>query len=384
MPGLADYAINDNQKKIALLCETMSYQQTADHLGITRGVVANAMRSVKAIASRRGYSPEHDMIRPAPETHLVKGTSTYYDEDGKIRGQWVKTTLAHKRIEEFAEAVTKAAVETIKPIKPRKPTRKLKDPDVLVMLPVPDFHFGMYSWNEEAQGDWDCKLAEESMGETFRYVLENSPSSEKAVIANLGDFFHMDTPANVTAASGHSLDVDSRWSKVISSGLRVLISLINGALLKHDTVHVINERGNHDTQSAYCLTLALNAWYRNEPRVTIDQSPDVFHWYEFGQNFFGTHHGHLVRKPEQLYKVMAEDKREEFGRCRHRYWLTGHIHHHTSVDVGSVHIESFNTIIPRDNYAHSNGYRANRGLTAIAYHKDRGECSRVQCLIQND
>lgn len=381
MPGLADYAINDNQKKIALLCETMSYQQTADHLGITRGVVANAMRSVKAIASRRGYSPEHDMIRPAPETHLVKGTSTYYDEDGKIRGQWVKTTLAHKRIEEFAEAVTKAAVETIKPIKPRKPTRKLKDPDVLSFYPVSDSHIGLYCWDAESQGNWDCRMAEAVLEESFAYVLNGSPDSEKAVIANLGDWFHTDTPKNQTNTSGHQLDVDSRWAKVVEIGIRILVKMINSALLKHETVHVICERGNHDEQTSYMLAVTMNAWYRNEPRVTVDVSPDVFHWYEFGQNFFGTHHGHLVRKAEQLYRVMTEDKREQFGRCRHTYWHTGHIHHHTSVDVGTMRFESHNSPVPGDSYSHSHGYRANRGQQVIAYHKDDGECCRVQKLI---
>jgi hypothetical protein len=381
MPELIDYALNDIQKKVVLLRQNMSESKVAEQLGITKGQVSNAMRTVKARASRQGFSPDHDMTHVVPETHLLKGTSTYYDEDGKIKAQWVKTTLAHKRIEEFAEAITAAAIETVKPIKPRKITKKLKDPDVCVWYPLSDAHIGLYCWESEAEGNWDCKMAEAVLDESFDHVLQGSPSSETAVIANLGDWFHTDTPKNQTNASGHPLDVDSRWAKIIEIGIRMMVKIINSALLKHDTVHVINERGNHDEQTSYMLAMAINAWYRNEPRVTVDTSSDVFHWYEFGSNFFGTHHGHLVRKAEQLYRVMTEDKREEFGRCKHTHWHTGHIHHHTSVDVGSMRFESHNTIVPGDNYAHSHGYRSARGQQAITYHKDHGECSRVQKLI---
>ena len=88
-----------------------------------------------------------------------------------------------------------------------------------------------------------------------------------------------------------------------------------------------------------------------------------------------------MRKPEKLYQVMTEDRRKDFGECTHHAWLTGHIHHESVVEIGSMKIESFATIIPRDNYSHSNGYRAGRSLQSISYHKDRGECNRAKFNI---
>lgn len=384
MTSLSDFALTEVQKQVIRLKEQgLTRKETAAQLGITYNQVRRAVNTTTTRAAKRGWSPDHDMVHPVPDTHLLKGTSTLYGDDGGIKLQWVKSSIDQKRMEEFANAVMESAIETLTPIKPRKKTATRKDSDILVVYPVSDAHIGLYCWEAEAEGNWDCAMAEEVMTEAFDVVLHGSPNSEDALIANLGDWFHTDTPKNVTNESGHQLDVDTKWSKVVSIGLRIMIKLINSALLKHDTVRIINSRGNHDPQSSYMMSMALNAWYRNEPRVVVDMSPDAFHWHEFGQNFFGVHHGHLVRKPEQLYRVMTEDKRVEYGRTLHHHFFLGHIHHHTSVDIGSMRIESFNTVIPRDTYAHSHGYRANRGQQAISYHREAGETSRVQYLIKS-
>ena len=158
--------------------------------------------------------------------------------------------------------------------------------------------------------------------------------------------------------------------------------LIDRALEKHKKVHVINEIGNHDDQTSIMLSLVIEAYYSREPRLTVDTSPDEFHWYEFGQNLIGVNHGHKC-KPEALYRVMAEDMREAFGRCKHRRWLTGHIHHHKSQDVGGVVVESFRTLIPRDKYSHSGGYRAPRDICSIVLDREHGECARTTVNVES-
>ena len=61
-----------------------------------------------------------------------------------------------------------------------------------------------------------------------------------------------------------------------------------------------------------------------------------------------------------------------WGECPHRYWFTGHIHHENKLDVGSVSCQSFRTVIPRDTYAHSNGYTAPRAAQSQVFHKTQG------------
>jgi len=380
---LVDYASTPRQAEIVTLQESgITYSEIAKRLELSVNQVDRALRTVRGRAARSGFSPDHDMTHPVPDGFRLKGTSTLYDEDGNQRMQWVKTTADQDQLARYAKQLSESILETVKPIKPRKLTKVARDPDKMVVYPLGDAHIGLYCWSGDAEEDWDSKIAETTMIEAFDAVLQGSPNTKKAMIVNLGDWIHTDTLANVTLASGHQLDVDTRWSKVIDLGFRLMRTLIDSALMKHEEVHVINENGNHDFHTAQMTSIALNALYENEPRVTIDVSPDVFHWYEFGSNLFGVHHGHKV-KPARLYQVMCEDQAEAWGRCPHRTWLLGHVHHHSSVDEGTQKIESFRTIIPRDTYAHSHGYRSPRGQQAITYHRKYGECSRVQYLVQS-
>jgi len=78
-----------------------SQAKAAKALGINSRSLERMLKRVKQSASRQGWSPDHDMIHIAPDTHLVKGVSTFYDEDGKPIRQWVKTDL---KKEDQAEA----------------------------------------------------------------------------------------------------------------------------------------------------------------------------------------------------------------------------------------------------------------------------------------
>jgi hypothetical protein len=374
-PTLSSFAVNDRERAVIELLDSKSYREIAAELSISKSTVGDIASRVKRRAAKQGYSPEHDMTRPCPSTHYVKGTSTLYNEQGEQVLQWVKTTADQDRLTEMAQEMAAAACESVTPIKPSKRKTPAIDADRLTVYPIGDAHVGLYAWNEDAEEDWNCDIVEQVMLDSFGEVLAGSSDTEQCLLINLGDWFHTDTPENQTRRSGHALDVDTRWSRVVQVGVRLMRSLIDACLTKHEQVRVINEIGNHDDQSAVMLSAVLAAVYEREPRVEIDQSPDVFHWHEFGQNLIGVHHGHKC-KPDQLYRVMAEDQREACGRCVHRYWYTGHIHHQRTVDVGGQQIESFRTIIPRDNYAHSNGYRGQRSICSITLDRERGECAR--------
>lgn len=316
------------------------------------------------------------MSKTCPESFYVKGTSTLYDADGQQVMQWVKTNADQDRLRLFATELANSICQSVTPVKPVGVLAKAVRNDLLAVYPIGDAHIGLYCWAEDAEEDYDINIATRLMTAGFDRVLAATANTEQALIANLGDWFHTDTTENLTRASGHHLDVDTRWSKVTRVGVQIMRYLIDQALLKHGQVHVINEIGNHDDQTSIMLSLVLDAYYHDEPRVTIDLSPDVFHFYEFGNNLIGVHHGHKC-KPEVLYRVLSEDRREACGRCEHRYWYVGHIHTGKRVDIGGQVIESFRSLIPRDTYAHSHGYRSPRDICSITLDRRHGECCRT-------
>ena len=101
-----------------------------------------------------------------------------------------------------------------------------------------------------------------------------------------------------------------RWAKVLLVGLKAMRQCIASALEHHEKVTVINAIGNHDDHSSMFLTIALSNIYESEPRVHIIDNPTITHYFDFGENLIGVHHGHTI-KPDKLPLIMATDKPQE-------------------------------------------------------------------------
>ena len=157
--------------------------------------------------------------------------------------------------------------------------------------------------------------------------------------------------------------------------------IVEMALAHHETVHVKIVMGNHDDHSAVLMAEILEAFFRNEPRVIVDTSPNPYYYFTFGQNLFGVHHGNEI-KPTDLPGIMAVDQAANWQADQHRYFLLGDKHHvEGKNEKGGVNWEIFPTIIPRDAWHHRKGYRSTRRMSAITYHRNFGEWERTVCPI---
>lgn len=238
----------------------------------------------------------------------------------------------------------------------------------------------MYAWADEAGDDFDLSAAERLTCAAISRLVDSAPPAETALIVELGDFFHADNSSNQTFSSHHALDVDTRWAKVMQVGLRAMVFCIKRTLEKHKTVIVRIVSGNHDPHSSFALALALDAYFSDNKRVTIDLSPAKFWYYRFGKVLIGTTHGDTC-KPQDLPAVMATDKPEDWGQTKFRYWLHGHIHHEAKKEYPGVIVESFRTLAARDAWHAGMGYRAGRDMRCIVHHAEHGEIERHNCDI---
>ena len=139
---------------------------------------------------------------------------------------------------------------------------------------------------------------------------------------------------------------------------------IDRMLAKFEIVDVICEIGNHDWHTSIMLAICLDQYYENEPRVTVDTSPAKYHWYRFGQNLIGVTHGDTVKLAD-LGEIMACDRAQDWGDTKHRYWITGHIHHDTVKELRGCTVESFRTLAPADAWHRGQGYRSGRDLKLL-------------------
>lgn len=333
-------------------------------------------------AAKRGFAPGSDMTHATPEGFHVKGVSTLYDGDGAVRAQWVKT----KSDEDHKLAALMAAMSGIaaawkglaEPVAP--PPSLTLDDDLLNVIPMGDPHFGMYAWAAETGADFDLDIAERNLIAAVDHLVDIAPPAKRALIVNLGDFFHADSAFGTTTA-GTRVDVDTRWAKVLRVGIRAMRRCIDRALEKHELVHVICEIGNHDSHAAVMLALCLAQYYEHEPRVTIDTSPAKFHWYRFGKVLIGVTHTDTC-KPKDLPAVMACDRAEDWGQTLYRYWLTGHVHHDSLKEYPGVTVESFGTLAPKDAWHAAAGYRSDQDMKLIVMHREHGEIRRYTVGIR--
>ena len=325
-----------------------------------------------------GYSPEHNMTHTVPDGFKVRGVSTYYNKDGQPTGQWVKSAADDARREVIMREAMDAIAEGLPKVEPRVAAGDW-DKRLLTVYPIGDPHIGMLAWREETGDTWDLRIAENTHCEAMSALVELAPATERAVIVNLGDLLHYDSMEAKTPRSGHLLDADGRYAKMIRVGVRVMLQCIESALGKHKQVHVVSAIGNHDETGALWLALLLSHVYADEPRVTVDTSPAVFNYYRFGKVLIGVHHGHTC-KPDKLPAVMAADRAKDWGETEHRYWLCGHIHHASMKEYPGVQVESFGTLAGKDAYAANGGWRAQRNMQAIVYHCEFGEVARLRVV----
>ena len=357
-----------------------SMRKAAAALGVAKNSINQSMVFLKRKAARSGYSPRHDMTKTVPDGFRVKGVSTYYDQEGKARGQWVKSTEDQQRQEELMRAAVAALSEEVRGMAPLSAAPPRCMESLLAVYPLGDPHFGMYSWAKETGGDFDLTEARRvTMGAVDRLVQAAAPA-HTAIILPLGDVFHANDQTNQTPAHKHQLDVDSRFVHVLQVGIETFRHCILRALEKHAKVIVRFVAGNHDPQSVWALAFTIAAYFDNEPRVEVDLSPARHWFYRFGNVLLGATHGDQS-KAEQLLGVMACDRAEDWGQTKHRYWLCGHVHQSGLKEFPGVTVETFRTLAASDAYAAGHGYRAGRDMRCIIMHRQHGEIERHRCDV---
>lgn len=355
-----------------------SQRKAAKVLGVGKSAIDGALNRVRRKAAQQGYSPAHDMHHVVPDGYRVKGTSTYYGEDGKPKGQWVKSEVDRDRMAILTREAAMALCEEVKGMAPLTAAPAKTMGDLLAVYPFGDPHFGLYSWGKETGEDFDLDEAKRVTFGAVDRLVQAAPPAKTALVLPLGDVFHADDQRNITPGHGNQLDVDTRYVHVLQVGIQTFRRCILRALEKHEKVIVRFVQGNHDPHAVWALAFTIAAYFDSEPRVEVDLSPAKHWFYRFGKTLIGASHGDTT-KPEQLLGVMANDRAEDWGHTKHRYWYCGHVHHSSVKELAGVTVETFRTLAAADAYAAGHGYRAGRDMRCIVIHKDHGEIERLRC-----
>lgn len=378
-PALKRWATGTQSRYVDAVNLHGSGRRAEAALGLATDAVNKALRSLRRRAALQGYAPEGQMVHPVPDPFEVRGVSTLYDRNGGVAAQWVKTRQNDRLAVEAIRVFVESLVEDARGLAPAVAPPSMADDDLLAVYPMGDPHFGMKAWAEETGDNFDLDEAERLTRAAVDRLVSSAPAAATALLLNLGDFFHADNQDNRTR-SGHQLDVDTRWQKVMQVGLRAMIYAVQRLLERHRTVIVRNVKGNHDNHSSFALALAMDAYFANEERVAIALTPAAFWYFRFGKVLIGATHGDTC-KLANLPGVMACDAAADWGVTAHRYWYFGHVHHDEVKEFPGVKCESFRTLAARDAWHAGQGYRAGRDMRLIVHHREFGEVERHRCDV---
>src|SRR5690606_27072079 len=160
--------------------------------------------------------------------------------------------------------------------------------------------------------------AEDTLVGWFGAAIAQAPDSHTGVFAQLGDLLHWDGIQAVTPTSGHVLDADTRFQKLVRVAISVIRRVTAMLLQKHERVVLLMAEGNHDLASSAWLRELFAALYADEPRIEVITRPDPYYCIEHGRTSLFFHHGHKKRM-DSLETVFIAKFREVFGRTKHSY-----------------------------------------------------------------
>lgn len=374
-PRLKEWATPRQLEFIEAIDMYGSQQKASQGLRVHKRTLERSLKALKENAARQGYSPEHNMTKTVPDGYMVKGVSTYYNAEGIPAGQWVKSAVDQDRMDTIMREAVAAMSEDL----PRRDPVKspVETIDALCNLVVfTDYHIGQLSWHREGGADFDLKIAEKLLLDSFLYMIEAAPKAKHCVLCLQGDLLHTDGLLPLTPGHKNVLDADGRFSKIVATAIRVVRHLIDEALAKHETLHLIICEGNHDESGSMWLRHMFAALYENEPRMTVNDSELPYYVHQHGETMLAFHHGHKL-KNEQLPMLFAAQYSKMWGNTTKRYCHTGHRHHVDEKEYAGMTVTQHPTLAARDAHASRGGWISERAAAVVTYHKRFGQVGRT-------
>jgi hypothetical protein len=328
------------------------------------------------------------------------GKEAYWDE---AMNSQLKIIIDYERIapdnrNEFKE-------ELLRELTDKSPIRKSRDKlyskdGRLLLLDNSDLHLGRLSYGKETGDNYDIKIAVERdtastnnfMSESH-YLAKRHPF-EKVLMVFGNDYFNYTHAKPFTQTSnGTYQESDVRYQKMFITGVDQAIHRVEQAS-ELAPVHLIFIPGSHDEENTFYMGTVLHAYFRNNPNVTVDISPTLRQFIQFGKNLLGFDHGQYPTF-ERLFAQMAFTDTKAWENTVFKYFFTGHLHHKETKarvwqggplevklpkgqlliteDLNGILFDRLTSLTSNDYYEHSRGFIHIKNAEAFIFDKKLGK-----------
>lgn len=266
---------------------------------------------------------------PHPQTgnSMMQGYAKRKDEWRTTVNYQVKVWL--KRKVEMTAAIEfedffKKALSKHNPFKYKEVKYPKLEENNLLEVNIFDLHLGKLCWGKEVNNDYDMKIASRRFNQALHDLLHRAKGQYSRILFPIGnDFFNSDTHIGTTT-EGTRQDEDSRWQKVFETGKKLLIEGID-YMRQFAPVDIIVIPGNHDWTKSFFLGETLQAWYRNDKNVSVNNGKQARKYYLYGKVLLGFTHGDKEHNGS-LRMLMPNEAPKEWAKSKYREFHCGHWH----------------------------------------------------------
>jgi hypothetical protein len=274
------------------------------------------------------------------------------------------------------ESFTERLKESLKDIHKLKPIPKPNhcDSDLCNFIPIADLHIG---------GQYgDPQYLKEIERCTYE-LMGSIPKAKKLVLIELGDLLDANDHKGLTPASGNFCDViRENTLKNSQDAIEIMSRFIVLGLQTHEEVEVHLLRGNHDETAYIAVMLTLQAYFKDNKRVTIVVTDDDFRVIPWGLCAVFPNHGDKA-KWEDLKNVFSDQFPDAWAKAKYwRFIWTAHFHHDRQRDIMGAFAEHFRTLAAPNKWAKMKALFARGGIQTITLHKEHGEVNRTKVNLK--
>jgi len=247
----------------------------------------------------------------------------------------------------------------------------------LVEVAFPDLHIGKLAWDKETGEDYDMNIAVSRCKAAVDELMSRLDKTRiERILLPLGnDLIQIDNKMSTTT-HGTPQNTDGRFGKMFKTTKDLVIDTIT-KLAAIAPVDVLIIPGNHDEQTMFTLGEVLEAWYKDDPQVTINNSPKLRKYYQYGVNMIMLTHGDK-EKHNELGLIAAHEEAKMWGETKYREVHLGHLHKSKSVqyttgdEYPGFKIRILPSLSGTDAWHHAQGYLSMKAAKAFIFDKNKG------------
>ena len=355
--------------------KTGSFRGAAEFLGKNRTYVRTVIKHLES----SGDVPWRSKA-PTPNHIDVTNATVQYNAEGEVVQEWRRQYPSLGLLQDVVAGLCDEVKGKGKA--PKKSSRKTKS-DILYEIDIYDAHVGLYADEKETLDEnYDCDVAATRMVDATQSLADRADSPGKCVLVFGGDMLHIDNRTNQTPGSGHILDADSRYHRIVNYVISACTECVNIAATIAPELEIVVLEGNHSSHSELWLGQVLKAYYSNCKNITVQTCPSPRKHLIWGNNLLVWAHGDRV-PAVKWPMIIAAEFAKEWGITKYRHLKCGHVHHKKAIapvvidEQSGLVVEFLEALCATDAWHSNSGYiGSQKGASAFEYHKFDGLITR--------